>query len=124
MPICTYSSGFWLYISDSRAAAFPSEPDVLGSLASAVGLLLAGGLWFTLKEQETHDDRPECATCHGTGLEICACQRWSDGDVGCSTCHGTGKSVCRSCNGGGTAVPIAARAPKRNLNSYDMGSRQ
>lgn len=30
------------------------------------------------------DDRPECATCGGTGLEDCACRRWSDGDVGCS----------------------------------------
>ena len=29
------------------------------------------------------------------------------------TCHGTGKSVCRSCHGGGTAVPIAAKAVKR-----------
>ncbi len=29
------------------------------------------------------------------------------------TCHGSGKSICRSCHGGGTAVPIAAKVVKR-----------
>jgi len=107
------------------AAAFPGGyyDGGLSNIASAVGLVLAGLLTVKLVTEEgpPRDGAPECATCGGSGLEDCACRRWSDGDVGCSTCGGSGKSTCRSCNGGGTAVPIAAKVVKRNYSKFDLG---
>ena len=43
------------------------------------------------------DDRPECATCGGTGLEDCACRRWSNGECWLQCALGLGLSPLVSC---------------------------
>jgi len=45
---------------------------------------LTAAITHVQDQKAARDDAPECATCGGTGLEDCACRRWSDGDVGCS----------------------------------------
>lgn len=52
----------------------------------------------------SHNDRKECAICHGTGrCDYCAGRGWKLYDDGtpydCSLCHGTGK--CQTCYGSG-----------------------
>ena len=58
------------------AAAFSSEPDYLGGLASAVGLLLAGGLAWTLAQVRSASQAGP-GGCWATGwilsAEACAC---------------------------------------------------
>lgn len=92
----------------------------LSHLASAVGFAL-GALWVgneMIKDQDraTEQDGGECPSCDGSGVVDCACNRWSDGDVGCSACHGSGEMVCNSCRGGGRARPITS-------NVYARGKR-
>jgi hypothetical protein len=58
------------------------------------------------QDRQEAGERRACPSCGGSGLQPCACTRWSDSDVGCSTCSQSGWMKCSSCGGGGTAVPI------------------
>lgn len=77
---------------------------IAASMAVAWGALALGR--NVAPEQDRLEGREPCPACGGTGVELCFCTKWSDGDAGCNACAHTGYTKCRSCGGGGTAVPI------------------
>ncbi|KAG2483883.1 hypothetical protein HYH03_017277 [Edaphochlamys debaryana] len=82
--------------------------------ALAVGAFMLLNQPTRLPEQDRLDHNSEpCPVCHGSGYEECLCSRWSDGDAGCGSCSKTGYMRCRGCGGGGKAVPLMVRVPRK-----------
>lgn len=97
------------------AAVGLADPLGVATTAHAVSVFVtsAAVIWGALAlsqkvapEQDRLEGQEPCPACGGTGVELCFCAKWSDGDAGCNACGHTGYTKCRSCGGGGTAVPI------------------
>lgn len=86
----------------------------LSAAAAALALGWALVAQDLLPQQDRLEGREPCPTCGGSGVELCFCHKWSDGDAGCNACGHTGYMECRSCGGGGTAVPLLSTVERKS----------